>query len=297
MIFVFALMQTLALFSQANQPPPSGSQNLTYISAYSPGHTSGLTASGNTPWLGQEAPDDGSVSKRPAISPAVQAASARRPLQEAEVQAAIRKTLSSSGEVSIKIVDMAKGDYPDGQLEFPLRGAVPPPLFKPACPFFWRGHKISRDGNAIPVWIRVQITTSHQVVRTKVDLIAGQQLKADDLETLNATVCPLLISRDDDPQSYEGLLLKRSLRAGSQLYADLVKPPPVVERGSVVPVEALIGQADIRFEARADFAGYPGQIIQLTNTSSKRHFRGIVLSDGSVQVLAFMARRKPSENR
>lgn len=299
MIFVIGLMQLLALSPQIDQTPGAGS--LTSTERHAALYTGKLTVSkaaskiaGRRP----ETPEPASVSLPPTIAPVTKSADARRPLEESEVQAAIRTSLgSSNGQVSVRILDVSKGTYPEGQLEFPLNGAAPPPLFKPTSPFFWRGHKISTDGNAIPVWARVQITALRQVIRTKVNLVAGQVLKTGDLEAFTTTVCPLLIALDDSPKNYEGLSLKRTLRAGTQLAPDLVKPPATVERGSIVPVEALIGRADIRFEARADFSGYPGQTIQMTNTSSKRHFRGVIRADGSVEVLSLVARRRPSENR
>jgi flagella basal body P-ring formation protein FlgA len=220
-------------------------------------------------------------------------ANLRGPLQENEVEAALRKSLRAlGGQISLKVLDLSKGLYPAGQLEFPLSGAIPPPLLRPACPFLWRGHRTSEGGNSFPIWARVQVTAKRQLVRIKVGLAAGQMLTANDLEAFDAIVCPLLIGEDSSPKDYEGLLLKRSLRSGSQLLPGMVKSPPAVQRGSIVPVEALIGRADIRFEAQADRSGYPGQVIELTNTASKRHFRGVVRTDGSVVVRALTMQRK-----
>ena len=215
------------------------------------------------------------------------------PLQETEVEAALRKSLRElAGPISINILDFSKGSYPPGQLDFPLDGAVPPPISRPACPFLWRGHRLSDKGNSIPVWTRVQVTTKRQLVRTKVGLAAGQVLTENNIETFDGIVCPLLVREVSSPSDYEGLILARSLHSGSQLLPSMVQPPPAVERGTIVPVEALIGRADIRFEAHADRSGYPGQVIELTNPTSGRHFRGVVRSDGSVLVRALMMQRK-----
>jgi flagella basal body P-ring formation protein FlgA len=222
---------------------------------------------------------------------------ARHFLQTSEIEAAVRKSLVSyGGSISVKVVDLATSSYPDGHLEFTSNGAVAPPLARPTSPFLWRGHEISVEGNWIPVWARVQVTTLRQLVRTRVNLPAGRVLAANDLESFQAMTCPLLVRQDDQPKNYEGMLLRRSLRSGSQLVPDLVKTPPTVERGSIVPVQASVGRADIRFEAEADLSGYPGQTIQLTNTTSKRHFRGIVQADGSVLVRAYMVQHKAYTN-
>lgn len=224
---------------------------------------------------------------------AAKAGDTKGPLQENEIEAALRKSLRQlSGPISIRILDFSKGSYPPGQLDFPLSGAALPPLSRPACPFLWRGHRLSDKGNSIPVWARVQVTTKRQLVRTKVGLAAGQALTENDIETFDGIVCPLLVRESSSPRDYEGLILTRSLRSGSQLLPSMVKPPPAVERGTIVPVEASIGRADIRFEAHADRSGYPGQVIELTNPTSGRHFRGVVRSDGSVLVRALMMQRK-----
>jgi flagella basal body P-ring formation protein FlgA len=300
MILVLIFLQAVMLLQPATAGPRSEEQTSKGIDVSPAKLIVGTPSNWNERAQGQSVQSDRALGGREPQAENTGVArngKARHFLQASEIESAISKSLASySGSISVKVVDLATGSYPDGYLEFNLSGAVVPPLARPTSPFLWRGHEISVEGNWIPVWARVQVTTLRQLVRIRVNLPAGRVLAANDLESFQATTCPLLVRQDDQPKNYEGMLLRRSLRSGSQLVPDLVKTPPTIERGSIVPVQASVGRADIRFEAEADLSGYPGQTIQLTNTTSKRHFRGIVQADGSVLVRAYMVQRKAYRN-
>jgi flagella basal body P-ring formation protein FlgA len=212
-------------------------------------------------------------------------ARSRRLLTREELQFAIREAFGSdSSDLKVQIVDFSKTPVPAGKLVFLSSGATPPSISRPDNPFLWRGKMISEAGSEIACWVRVTVLTRRRLVQTKTALVAGTILQAGDLETVQTVACPLLTPLDEDPGSYLGFALKRSLRASTVLTRQMVEPAPLVRRGSRVQVEAISGTAHISFEAEAHANGRAGQSIELSNLHTGRLFWGTVNGKGSVSV-------------
>ncbi|MGA8597188.1 MAG: flagellar basal body P-ring formation chaperone FlgA [Bryobacteraceae bacterium] len=209
----------------------------------------------------------------------------RRPLTSEEIEKAIRESLGSdASDAQIRILEFTLNSVVPGRVEFPLSGASPPLLNQPDRPFLWRGRVIGQLGEDSACWARVQVTTTRKIVRTRVTLLAGEVIKASELESLHIEACPLLTPKDEEISDYVGLSAKRSLPALALLNKNVVEAPPLVRRGNVVHVTAIAGQARITFDGEAHSNGYLGQSIQVTNVHSGRSFFGSVSGENSVLV-------------
>jgi flagella basal body P-ring formation protein FlgA len=209
----------------------------------------------------------------------------RHVLEEAEVESALRAALGEdSSGFKIQILDFSRTPVPVGKLVFERSGATPPPLSSPDKPFLWRGKVFGDSGADAVCWARMILLAKRNVVRTKIDISAGQLIESLDLETVQASVCPLLVPADQDISEYVGLASKRSLRASTILTKDLVLSPPLVHRGSRVRVEAISGTTRLSFEAEARSNGYQGQNIALSNVHTGRLFWGKVSGTGLIRV-------------
>lgn len=214
----------------------------------------------------------------------------RRPLTPQEIEKAIRESLGSgASDAQIRILEFDRNSVVPGRVEFPFSGASPPLLNQPDRPFLWRGRVIGQLGEDSPSWARVQITVTRKVVRAQVALLAGEVLKASELESLQTEACPLLTPKDEEISEYVGLSVKRTLPAFAFLNKSLVETPPLVRRGNVVHVTAIAGPARITFDGEAHSDGYLGQSIQVTNVHSGRSFFGSVSGENSVLVTVMPA--------
>jgi flagella basal body P-ring formation protein FlgA len=211
--------------------------------------------------------------------------SALRPLRAEEMELALRKTLGPlSGEASVTIVDFSKIPVPPGEITFSLDGAALPMLAHPDRPFLWRGRVTTTVGIDVRCWVYVKVVSQRQIVRTKVALLAGQLVQAEDIEQSPGVVCPLLTPSDDSEGNYVGHAVKRSLRAFTVMNREMVVSPPLIKRGARVQVAAIAGKARVSFEAEAHSDGRQGQRIELSNIRSGKVFWGVVNGDGSVLV-------------
>jgi flagellar basal body P-ring formation protein FlgA len=210
---------------------------------------------------------------------------ARRPLTSEEIEKAIRDSLGSgASDARIRVLEFSRNSVVPGRVEFPLTDASPPLLNQPDRPFLWRGRVIGQLGEDSPCWARVQVTMARKIVRTRVTVLAGEVLKADELESLQIEACPLLTPKDEEISDYVGQSVKRSLPALAFLSKSLVEAPPLVRRGNVVHVTAVAGQARITFDGEAHSDGYLGQSIQVTNLHSGHSFFASVSGENSVLV-------------
>jgi flagella basal body P-ring formation protein FlgA len=229
---------------------------------------------------------------QPAVSDSmpVDLKSSRRPLTSQEIEKAIRESLgSAASDARIRILEFSRNSIVPGRVEFPLTGASPPLLNQPDRPFLWRGRVVGQLGEDSLCWARVQVTIARKTVRLRIALLAGQVVKASDLESLEIEACPLVTPKDEEISEYAGLSVKRSLPAFAFLNKNLVETPPLVRRGNVVHVIAIAGQARITFDGEAHSDGYLGQSIQVTNVHSGRSFFGSVSGENSVLVTVTQA--------
>jgi flagella basal body P-ring formation protein FlgA len=188
-------------------------------------------------------------------------------------------------DLRIDVVDVCKCNVPAGRLQFALSGASPPPAGHPEVPVLWRGEVLASDGSKYPIWVRARVQASITLVRAVETLRANQVLTKQDLETIHVTGSPLWVRERQSILAYEGKIMNVSLVGGSILRPELVHPRSDVERGSLVKVWVMNGNAHLALDARAEVAGNTGQTITLTNPAGASRFRANVIAPGEAQIL------------
>jgi flagella basal body P-ring formation protein FlgA len=218
----------------------------------------------------------------------VGAACFERAIQELnakDIAAAVRTAIGPDVEdLQIDVVEICACKVPKGKLEFGLDGASPASLAHSDVPVLWRGQWMGEDGTTYPVWVRVRIVASVQVVRAVKDLRQQHILAAEDLQMVKIQASPLSFPRTASVQAYAGKAMKISLQRGAILRPDFVRAPNEVERGSLVTVEVTNGAAHLALRARAETAGNAGQIVTLTNPAGAARFQALVAGPGHAVV-------------
>lgn len=208
-----------------------------------------------------------------------------RTLDKEDVLNAIEQVLGSNYEdLRVEVAEVCSCDVPAGRLEFPLDGANSPPATQPEAPILWRGHVIAADGIKYPVWARVRAVASISVVRAVATLRTNQVIRKQDIETERVQASPLAFNAKQSISFYEGRVLNTSVARGSILKAELVHAPFDIEKGSLVSVNVLSGNAHLTLAARADSAGNLGQEITLRNPAGTK-FQARVTGPGKAEVL------------
>jgi flagella basal body P-ring formation protein FlgA len=81
-----------------------------------------------------------------------------------------------------------------------------------------------------------------------------------------------------------GMVLKRSVTAGTVLTTSMLKPAILIKRGEKVIIRAETGSVLIKMEGEALQAGVKGEMIEVKNLSSKQVIEAEVVSPGVVRV-------------
>lgn len=82
----------------------------------------------------------------------------------------------------------------------------------------------------------------------------------------------------------KGMVLKRSVKAGSVLGSAMLKPAILIKRGEKVIIRAQTRSIEVRMEGQALQAGAAGEVIQVKNLSSKQTVEAEVVAPGVVRV-------------
>ncbi len=196
---------------------------------------------------------------------------------------ALRKSLARE-QARIELVDFSRYPVPAGELEFPLSGLSAPPAGVTEAAVVWRG-RLRYDGTrSLPVWARVRIRVSGERLVAVENLAPGQpvapsQVRVEQGEWFPFTEAPL--TRVEDAV---GKLPRRSIRAGSVLYARMLASPREVERGQRVSVEVSSGAAQLKFTAVAENGGRLGDTILVRSPVNGRKLAARVAGPGKAVV-------------
>ncbi len=85
-------------------------------------------------------------------------------------------------------------------------------------------------------------------------------------------------------QETHGMVVKRSVQAGTVLTSVMLKPAILIKRGEKVIIRAESGSIQVKMMGQAMQAGSRGEVIQVKNLSSKRVIEAEVVSPGVVRV-------------
>ena len=81
-----------------------------------------------------------------------------------------------------------------------------------------------------------------------------------------------------------GMVLKRSVKAGTVLSTVMLKPAILIKRGEKVIIRAQTGSIEVRMEGQALQEGARGEVIEVKNLSSSQVIEAEVVSPGVVRV-------------
>lgn len=197
------------------------------------------------------------------------------PLDPARVVEAIRKSLALP-QAEVQLLDMSRFPAPRGELVFP-REAVPQPSTGDSG--IWNGY-VDYPGGRFSIWANVQVRAPVRRLVAAADLKQGQLVAAGDVRVEDATEFPRRSAALDSAAAAIGQVTRRSIRAGSPLFAADLTQPNDIERGQTVVVEVRSGAAVLKLEATAMSAGRRGDLVALRNAASGKTFQARVEDPG-----------------
>lgn len=199
-----------------------------------------------------------------------------------EFQSAVTAALQTSG-AHAEVLDFSRSPLPVGKLDFSMNGAAHPPAGTPDAPFMWRGRLMSESGRSFPVWAKVKVTAEATVVIALEPLSKGQTIKPEQVELRAVKVSPFTSGLFSELGQAAGRKLKRDIAAGQPIPAAALEEVKEVLAGDTVHVDAISGQADISFDAKAQASGRKGDTVLILNPANGRTFRAIVIEKNRVQ--------------
>jgi flagella basal body P-ring formation protein FlgA len=204
--------------------------------------------------------------------------------EPAEMIAAMKKALAGR-DVQIEMVDHGRMAAPAGELVFPLAGAS----VRSAAPVLWRGYVSYAGNRRFNIWARVLIAVKGTRVVAVNPLHAEEPIGAGDVREEPYEGPLPAVSALTDAKAAIGMLPRRPIAAGDQLFENLLEPPKDVVRGDTVEVVVNGAGALIRTAGVAEESGNRGATIMVRNTTSGRKFRARVEDKGKVSVVPGVA--------
>jgi flagella basal body P-ring formation protein FlgA len=187
---------------------------------------------------------------------------------ETEFTTSMRGSLPPAAE--LHIVEIGHAAIPAGKIEFPLAGLEP---LNTENAQLWRGFVQYTETRRLPVWARVKVTVTHAAVIPVKDLAPEIPIEAASLrlETISGP-----LARESSASRIEdvaGRVLRRFVKAGSEIPIAALEDAPVVRRGDLVRVEVRSGSAVLHFDAVAESNARAGELADLRNPETGRIFR------------------------
>jgi flagella basal body P-ring formation protein FlgA len=207
------------------------------------------------------------------------------PLSKERLIASMRASLTDP-EARLEVVESSGFGVPRGELRFPLSGLRSPPLRTPDQPVLWKGYVEYAGRRRYPIWARVRIRVSTVRVVARQNLLAGQVVEQGQLALETGEGFP---TREVSARSIDqvaGRILRRGVRAGSEVPLALLQEAKEVERGDKVRIEAASGRATVAITGRAESSGSHGDTVVVRNLGSGKSFKARVEGKGAVVVEA-----------
>jgi flagella basal body P-ring formation protein FlgA len=192
------------------------------------------------------------------------------PLDERSAITSMRRSLPV--DANVQFVELSKTEVPDGKADFPLSSLEPSAVGSNGVQL-WRGFIQYTATRRVAVWARVAITVTRTSVVAVQDLAPGVPVGKSFLrmETRSGPFqSESLAVRIED---VEGRVLKRQVKAGTEIPLALLEDAPAVRRGDTVRVEVQSGLAMLRFDAIAEANVRDGELADLRNPVTGKTFR------------------------
>ncbi|MFN7937906.1 MAG: flagellar basal body P-ring formation chaperone FlgA [Bryobacteraceae bacterium] len=214
-------------------------------------------------------PDDA-----PAIPP-VCFERAAESLSPERILEALRKNFPSH-DVSIRISDYSRYPIPRGRLEFSRAGLFATAATVPGHIVLWRGKVVDAAGKSTPVWARIVIETTREVLTTRRTLEPGARIGAADLVQIPKAAHPFEESTLLQPTDVIGMAAKRRIPAGSEITRQMLMEPFDIEARQTVTLEVRADAVRLKMTAIAEGRGRTGDSIWLKQTITGKRLRGRV---------------------
>ncbi len=207
------------------------------------------------------------------------------PLSEEAVSMAIREAFHAP-QARVNVTAMSKSLVPEGRLVFPLAGLTSTSAHDPELPPTWNGYVLYSGERRFAVWSRVKVSATMMRVVAVEAVSAAKVIEARQVRLEAYDDFPLQNGIARSLDEVIGRVSRRSIRTGMPLFLTDLSEPFQIERGDMVQVRVVSGNAEISLEAQAESSGKLGDVIVLRNLSSQKTFRGRIEGKSKVLVVA-----------
>lgn len=134
------------------------------------------------------------------------------------------------------------------------------------------------------VYVQATVALIRPVLVARRPLPRGTVLTGADVQVVEQDVSRLTLGYLADLKDIDGMILRRSVTAGTVLHPALVQHPVSIRRGERVTILGQVAGIEVRMEGQAMADGAKGELIRVRNLSSGRDVEGVVVAPGLVQV-------------
>lgn len=142
----------------------------------------------------------------------------------------------------------------------------------------------SEHGNGEIVVVQLQCAVWVNALVAQRDLSPDSLIPADAVGTSWRKPSSASVPWLTDPREIEGKVLKRAVRTGDPIYANLLSRPILVRRGQAVTLLLKSGTLTVTSRAKAMDAGGMGDTIEVQNGETKKKLLGRITEAGTVEV-------------
>jgi flagella basal body P-ring formation protein FlgA len=140
------------------------------------------------------------------------------------------------------------------------------------------------DSSNWSIYVPVSIDRFANVLISKSHIRKGNTVSADTLAWSERQLNTLTSGYFIQAQDVVGMFARRNIRSGTVIAPKHLRPPYAVHKGESVTIRAIIGGVEVKMNGKAMSNGAKGDIINVTNRSSKRTVEAQVIRPGVVQV-------------
>lgn len=135
----------------------------------------------------------------------------------------------------------------------------------------------------VPLVVQVRLNRSMLTARRAINQDA--RIRAEDVDVSMVTLTRLDQTGLDDVNAVIGQRAKRFIPVGTQVTPDMLESVPLVRRGELVTLEAMVGGISIITSAKADEDGRLHEVIRVRGLEGRREeFDAVVVGAGKVRL-------------
>jgi len=191
---------------------------------------------------------------------------------ESEYLKPMRQALAP--EASLQILEMSSASIPSGRVVFPASGLEPPTGHDKSQ--LWRGYVQYTESRRVPVWAKVAVSMTYSAVVARKELRAETTIDATSIQIETHTGPVSRIPSASLADQVIGLVVRQTVIVGAEIPLSILEKPLVTRRGDLVKVEVQSGHTTLRFNAVAQSVSRAGEMADLLNPASGKHFRARV---------------------